>query len=300
MNYRAVIVADSAAQGVRLTTLEVTFPRYVLAELNTHRVFSRNSASSRAIPVKIRVQQVRESPFVPEFTRNKGGMQADEILVNDSARNATAFWLGASKMAADMAESLSHIEVHKQQANRVLEPYAWHTALITATEWDNFFALRMHKDAAPEIRRAAEEMFKAMEGSTPRPLEVGEWHLPYIEPSETGRADATLRMISVARCAAVSYERQHAQKPVDEYVKRHDALKSSGHWSPFEHQAKVASFDEITKHASFRVEGGNFSMASDGTIAATGVRMTPTFIGNFAVPWLQYRKMIPGEQVFRP
>lgn len=286
MSYSATVVADSIAKRVRLTTIEVTFPRYVLAEFNTHRVFSRNSASSRAIPVKTRVQQVRENPFIPEFTKNKSGMQGAGPLAESADRYAASYWVGASKMAAEFAENLTTIEVHKQQANRVLEPYVWHTAVVTATDWDNFFALRLHPDAAPEIQRTAQAMKDAMEASTPKELNPGEWHVPYVEQSEMGYGHHSVA-ISVARCAAVSYERQRAEKSIEEYVARHDALKASGHWSPFEHQAKVASEEEIREHAYFKWNG-----ASEEFVATT--------IGNFRVPWLQYRKTIPGESVFRP
>jgi thymidylate synthase ThyX len=291
VSYSAVVVADSLAQGVRLTTLEVTFPRYILAEFNTHRVFSRNSASSRAIPVKTRVQQVQDNPFIPEFTKNKSGMQADVLLAESDARNASAYWIGASNMAAEFAESLASVEVHKQQANRVLEPYVWHTVVVTATEWDNFFALRLHPDAAPEIQRTAQAMKDAMDASVPKELNVGEWHAPYVEHSEMGYGhhddpDIRIVAISVARCAAVSYERQRVEKSLTEYVARHDALKASGHWSPFEHQARVATQEEINRVAYhlWDEERG---------------RHLPVCIGNFAVPWFQYRKMMPGESIYR-
>lgn len=308
--YKATVVADSIASGSRLTTLEVTFPRYILAEFNTHRVFSRNSASSRAIPVKTRVQQVRDNPFVPEFTRNKPGMQADDVLIDDDARNAEALWRGSAQQMAKNAESLAHIDVHKQQANRLLEAFVWHTVLVTATYWDNFWGLRVHKDASPEMFKTAKAMKEAMEASAPKELRVGEWHLPLVPDvgeileEEERRGWTTvdhnlLARVSVARCAAVSYERQHIQKNLDEYVMRHDAMKLSGHWSPFEHQAKVATFEEIRQHAYFKVEAGNLALFPDGRVAITDGRLVPVCIGNFAVPWFQYRKMIPGEDVFR-
>lgn len=289
MTYAATIVADSIASGVRLTTLEVVFPRYILAEFNTHRMLSRNSASSRAIPVKTRVQQVLENPFIPEFTKNKSGMQGAGPLTESADRYAESYWVGASKMAAEFAENLTTIEVHKQQANRVLEPYVWHTAVVTATDWDNFFALRLHPDAAPEIQRTARAMKDAMDASVPKMLNVGEWHLPYVDDTAglLGGRPPRAVAVSVARCAAVSYERQRADKTLDEYVARHDALKASGHWSPFEHQARVATLDEIFQkayHVWDRSRGQH----------------VPVCIGNFRVPWLQYRKTISGEDVFEP
>lgn len=297
--YAAKAVADSIADGVRLTSLEVTFPRYILAEFNTHRVFSRNSASSRAIPVKTRVQQVRENPFIPEFTKNKKGMSADEVLVDDDARNAAAIWKGAALQAAQNAESLAFIEVHKQQANRLLEPFVWHTVLVTSTWWQNFWALRAHVDASPEMFKTAVVMREAMDSSTPQELQEGDWHIPYVEMDRhhgeglmmfgSSYYDGLIKM-SVARCAALSYERQHAEKTAAEYALRHDQLKASGHWSPFEHQAKVATKEEITMNAYHRA----YHKDSDGV-----VHMKPICIGNFQVPWFQYRKMIPGEDVFQ-
>lgn len=297
MSYSAKVVADSIAEGVRLTSLEVTFPRYILAEFNTHRVFSRNSASSRAIPVKTRVKQVRENPFVPEFTKNKKGMSADESLIDDAARNATAFWVSASRMAADMAESLAHIEVHKQQANRLLEPFAWHTVLVTSTWWQNFWNLRIHVSASPEMYRTAQVMREAIEKSRPRELGVGQWHLPLVPDADDILKEEELRgwtttdhnllvRVSVARCAAISYERQHAKKDIVELVERHDGMQHAGHWSPFEHQARVASQEEILKNAYYR---WNDDLKC----------FEPVCIGNLQVPWFQYRKMIPGEDVFR-
>lgn len=298
MTYSAKVVADSVSHRVRLTSIEVTVPRYILAEINTHRVFSRNSASSRAIPVKTRVQQVRENPFVPEFTKNKSGMQADAVLADTVAEHAEALWRSCAKTAADIAEDLASIEVHKQQANRVLEPYVWHTVLITSTEWDNFFALRLHKDAAPEIQRAAREMKEAMDKSTPRTLDVGEWHIPYLseEERELYSLPHQLKM-SVARCAAVSYERQGVNKTPEEYARRHESLLRGGHWSPFEHQAKVGSIQEMKQYAYWRP----VAMATTASAAAYSWvhnDMIPVMIGNFAVPWVQYRKTFENEAVF--
>lgn len=298
MSYSAKVVADSVADGVRLTTLEVTFPRYILAEFNTHRVFSRNSASSRAIPVKTRVQQVRENPFIPEFTKNKPGMKADEVLVDDDALNAAAIWKGAALQAAQNAESLAFIEVHKQQANRLLEAFVWHTVVVTATYWDNFWALRAHIDASPEMFKTAVVMREAMNASKPQELREGDWHIPYVEMDRhhgeglmlfgPSYYDGLIKM-SVARCAALSYERQNAEKTAAEYNLRHDQLKSSGHWSPFEHQAKVADAAEMRKYALWKYTGESFGHETFKAVC----------IGNLAVPWLQYRKTIPGEDVFQ-
>lgn len=286
MTYAAKIVADSIA-GTRLTSIEVTFPRFILAEFNTHRVFSRNSASSRAIPVEKRIAQVRSNPFVPEaFSKNRKGMQAEENIASQTAEAARETWLAQSRAACDAAERLALLDVHKQHANRILEPFVWHTVIVTATEWENFFALRTDKAAQPEMQITAKLMRDAMEASTPRKLVHGDWHLPYYDEkvdfeavydwySKGGEAEPTdvIRAMSVVRCAAVSYERQQASRPISEYLSRHDDLLAAGHMSPFEHQALVNE-------------------------KAFGV--CDLYSGNFRKPWMQYRKMLRGEAVWRP
>lgn len=304
MSYDCKVIADSIARGVRLTTLEVTFPRFILAEVNTHRMLSRNSASSRAIPVERRIAQVRESPFVPEaFGKNKSGMQSAEVLDDLGQKLARAAWEDASVDAARHAERLSALQAHKQHANRVIETYAWHTCVVTATEWENFRRLRTDTAAQPEMQITAKLMAAAMDASEPVELSPGDWHLPYvrdeweIDAHDRGGENALIQ-ISVARCAAVSFERQNVEKPLDEYMKRHDGMMSSAHWSPFEHQARVvgeghappfAPHYRLEKHPSGSVifRGERYRWVEDGW-----------FCGPLRSPWLQYRKQIPGEAVW--
>lgn len=284
MTYSAKILADSIARDVRLTTMEVCFPRFILAEFNTHRVLSRNSASSRAIPVEKRIEQVRANPFVPEaFTKNKRGMQADEGVDAHGQSDARDAWLRASEWACREAEFLAGLGVHKQHANRLLEPFCWHTVVVSATDWDNFFALRTHKAAQPEMQIIAKMMKEAYDRSEPRELRPVEWrsawHLPYVGEQDIREIydwhnavgdrppEQVALATSVVRCAAVSYERQHADRTVHDIIARHDALAAAGHWSPFEHQAKVAG-EELPRP------------------------------GNFRPPWTQYRKTFEGEAVF--
>lgn len=141
----ATIVADSISNGNRITTMEVLFPRFILAELNTHRLFSRNSASSRAIPFNKMVKSVNENPFIPiAWQKDHKGMQGNEYVTDslDIMKNTQA-WLDAKYYAINQATLLNvGNEVTKQLCNRLLEPFMWHKVLITATEWDNFFELR--------------------------------------------------------------------------------------------------------------------------------------------------------------
>lgn len=139
----ARIIADSKNMGHRLTTFVVTFPRIILAEFNTHRMFSRNSASSRAIPFKKMVAMVSKNPFIPiAFQKDHSGMQGSEYLVGWKGKFARWAWIGASKFAILTAKILNKFDVTKQLCNRVLEPFMWHTVIVTSSEFENFFALR--------------------------------------------------------------------------------------------------------------------------------------------------------------
>jgi hypothetical protein len=141
MSYACRIEKDSVNRwGNRLTTFEVTFPRIVLAEFNTHRVLSRNSASSRAIPVEKQIAKIESDLFLPVYWgKNQKGMQADEELSPTLIEMSEFCWAGASEMAVARARTLLDLGVHKQITNRLLEPFMWHTAVVTATEWDNAF-----------------------------------------------------------------------------------------------------------------------------------------------------------------
>lgn len=150
----AEIVADSKAPtGERITTYKLVMPRFILAEFNTHRLFSRNSASSRAIPLKKMIQQVKKTPFIPmAFQKDHSGMQGVEYITDEDALEAVKYlWLEGRNVMIRVAESLNAGEnssgktdnkVTKQLCNRLLEPFLYHTVLVTATEWSNFFALR--------------------------------------------------------------------------------------------------------------------------------------------------------------
>ncbi|HMI94653.1 MAG TPA: FAD-dependent thymidylate synthase, partial [Polyangiales bacterium] len=157
--------------------MQVTFPRIVLAEVNTHRALSRNSASSRAIPVERMLRRVEDDPFIPiHWGKNQKGMQADEFLDATDQIAAEEEWLRARDAAVESVRELLALGLHKQIANRLLEPWLWHTAIISATDWSNFFALRCHKDAQPEIQQAALMMRAARNASTPVRKYLGEWH----------------------------------------------------------------------------------------------------------------------------
>jgi thymidylate synthase ThyX len=245
MGFSARIVLDSVApSGARLTTFDVRYPRFIHSEMMTHRVFSRNSASSRAIPIRKMIDAVREEPVMPLWWgRNQSGMQAHEEIDPGARILAEEEWRRALADALAHAERLasSDINLHKQLVNRILEPFAWITVIITATEWANFFTQRLHPDAQPEIRRIAELMLAAYRASTPELLGIGDWHTPFILPDEAATLSLEQRReISVARCARVSYlshdGRRDPAKDLELYA-RLVGGGANGHWSPFEHVA---------------------------------------------------------------
>lgn len=283
MAYVAKLVADSISEaGDRLTTMEVTFPRLVLAEFNTHRMFSRNSASSRAIPVAKQLKRIMEDPFIPvHFGANQPGMQADAELTGKARIAAEREWLTARDSAVIHVEQLIRRGLHKQVANRLLEPFMWHTVIVTATEWSNFFALRAHKDAQPEIRVIAEMMKDLYDISDPRLLKRSEWHLPLIQPEEydgTFEFSKEARKISAARCARVSYLTHDGRRDLEADLRLYERLVGGGHMSPLEHVAAPAFW------------------ANDRPMwdEEADSQYSSTFIGNFR-GWMQFRKFIPNE-----
>lgn len=249
MSYACEILADSISPtGHRLTTFQVTYPRIVLAEMNTHRMFSRNTSSSRAIPVQKQIAKVGDDPFIPvSFGKNQRGMVASTDLNDKEASIARDVWQDAIDGAVDCAICLTDLEVHKQLANRVIEPYTWITQIITATDWDNFWKLRCAPEAQPEIRTIAEMMLDAYQHQTELP-QVGYdyWHLPLTTEEERDfYSNKTLTKISIGRCARVSYLTHDGTRDPDADIALYARLWESGHLSPFEHVARPFSEYEI-------------------------------------------------------
>lgn len=260
MNITAKIIQDSISpDGVRITTMELEYPRFIHSEFMTHRVFSRNAASSRAIPIAKMIEQVRNRPAKPvEWGANQAGMQAGEEVLD--AKNCEFIWNMAAKSACQSAENLQSLGLHKQIVNRVLEPFQTMKTVVTATEWDNFFELRNHKDAQPEIQVLARIMADVMYASKPMQLDYGEWHTPYVErksddkgklqylatemyeedgimqPTTSLLTEEQALMVSASCCAQVSY--RLLDDSLEKAVFVYDKLVNSRpiHASPFEHQ----------------------------------------------------------------
>jgi thymidylate synthase ThyX len=253
--YSTRILKDSLAPcGKRLTTWELTYPRFVHAELMTHRLFSRNAASSRAIPIEKLIERVEQDPAMPVFWgKNQKGMQAEVEMSPAERALAEARWLHARDLAVAECRQLAELGVHKQLANRIIEPWMFITVILSATEFDNWFHLRNHPMAQPEIAWVAKSMWNQFHAPTsmPQELPAGGWHLPLIGGPETDDLDVeTLKKISVGRCARVSYLTHEGKRDIDKDVELHDRLCSGpatgepGHWSPFEHVAMALDTPE--------------------------------------------------------
>lgn len=238
----ATVIASTMSYSDELiTTLELVYPRYIHSELMTHRMFSRNASSSRATPLSVTVAEVANDPVFFDFVGvNQSGMVAGEELSPELLDDFKRDWEALGLYVADMvAEWSKRYGIHKQTLNRALEPWSRIRTLVTATEWDNFFKLRLAEDAQPEIRSLAMAMRGAMSKSHPV---SGFVHLPYITDDELNtivRDD--WQLISAARCARVSYARLDG-KPTDYEadLKLAHRLWESGHFTPFEHPATTA------------------------------------------------------------
>lgn len=248
----ATVIADTVSpEGKRITTFELVYPRYIHSELMTHRVFSRNASSSRATPLKVTLDEVRHDPVFFDFVgKNQSGMVAGEELTDKELKEFHDLWVELGNKVANYVEYMSNnLGIHKQTLNRALEPWLRIRTLVTATEWDNFFKLRLAKDAQPEIYSLAQAMKKAMNKSVPKEDTL---HVPYVSKSElldeeVGTLDWV--KVGVARCARVSYARHDGKESdISEDIKLHNRLLEGGHFSPFEHIARArkgqwANFD---------------------------------------------------------
>lgn len=270
MTIEAKVIEDSiSTEGIRLVTMQLRYPRLIHAEFMTHRVFSRNASSSRAIPVEKMIADLRADPAMPVYWgANQKGMQAAAELEPNQIEKAKKEWLLAMNRSICSAEYLVALGLHKQIANRILEPWGHISVVVTATEWSNFFELRCHPDAQPEMRTLAETMKAAFDEGDPRLLFSGEWHLPYVDAEERIFVGDYLTAIklSVARCARVSYLTHDKKVPnIGDDLALYERLVGSRpiHASPAEHQATPDTKtgpDQIEPRPrwEFGYEHGNF------------------------------------------
>lgn len=262
----SVIQDLGATPGFELITVEATFARSALAELNTHRAFSRNSASSRAIPVSQMLRKATEEPFIPRrFSIAQKGMSASEFVEpGDGAwEDCVNWWIESRDVAVAQAKKGLDLGLHKQDVNRILEPFLMHTAIISATEWGNFFTLRLARDeqgnplAYPPMFDLAQAIYTAIQTSQhPSPKWIGQWYPPPVSLPQhhqnwhlpltgfaTDHEDLTvleLIQVSAARCARVSYLTHEGRRDVQADLTLFKRLFTNGHLSPFEHVAHAS------------------------------------------------------------
>lgn len=292
----AKVIADSISpQDVRMTTMEIEYPRFILAELNTHRMLSKNSASSRAIPVKTMHEHIQNSPAEPVWWgKNQPGMQAKEELTGTKYTDAKFLWDRARQDALHWAWAMAdRVGLHKQIANRVTEPWMTMKTVISGTEWKNFFWLRAHADAQPEIHELAIKMWDAYNKSTPTRLYPGEWHVPYVNSyrhfsdSDLRYCDANnqeitaeqAKIISASCCAQVSYRKnddsyEKAEKIFDQLINSQPC-----HASPVEHQATPMRTDALKSWEAGVTHCDRNQQMWSGNLRG----------------WVQHRKLIQGE-----
>jgi thymidylate synthase ThyX len=232
-------------------------------------MFSRNAASSRAIPVEKMIEQVEKNPVIPiHWGKAQKGMQAYEVLSPEDSVAARDEWLFAGCDAVWRVRQLLALGLHKQIANRLLEPWMWITVIVTGNEgaWNNFFALRCHHEAEPHIQKIAGMAREVRNQSIPQKLSAGQWHLPLIGfDGDELLSDEDKVKASVGRCARVSYLTHDGIRDVQADIDLHDRLLASKHFSPFEHVAMDYEFAFVE------------------------------FQGNLGSGWRQYRKVLHGE-----
>jgi thymidylate synthase ThyX len=247
MSYSAHVLADSTSpHGPRLTTIEVTLPHSVAAELLSYRAFSRTVPPSRPVALKTLIEAVRKDPANPTLT----GLSPKSQLL------AKVEWKKAAEVAIERAEHLSggDIGLPADLVARLLEPFSWLTFIITSTEWANFFAQRCRPHGQPEIQHTAELMRAAYAASKPEKVAMKEWHLPYIDESERTLPIEKLRMASIVRCSRVSAMTEDGQRDAEADLALYDKLigdgDAGGNWSPFEHVATPA--DDVKFYGNVR------------------------------------------------
>ena len=234
----AKIILDSVSPaGKRITTLQLKYPRFIHSEFMAHRAFSRGAMGSRAVPVAKMIEQVRNDPAMPvHWGGNRLGMPAVDDLTGEALINALMTWRSAAAKAADSAELMMCYGLAKQVVSSILEPFQWMHTVVTATEWDNFFASRCHPDAQPEMQSLAWAMREAMDASAPWPTEH---HFPYVREEDGVMSMWPRAMISAARCARVSYLKHDGTAPsIGEDLALFERLAGGTpiHASPLEHQ----------------------------------------------------------------
>lgn len=276
MTTTATMIKDSISpDGIRLPTMALRYPRIVHPEFMTHRDKSRNAGSSRARPLSKVRSSIRIDPAYPaSFGANQRGMQSGKELEGWRRTLAKGTWDFHRQVSLLCSWLTEKAGAHKQVGNRLTEAHDHIEVVVTATNWANWHALRDHPAADPTIQLLAKAISKCLDGSTPTLLQPGEWHLPYVmdhEVRDQGVGEA--KVMSVARCARVSYALHDGNRPdyINDLRLYNQLIGTPVHASPFEH---IATPDVKWKSKNRWAK--------------------PELHGNFR-GWIQLRKTIPGE-----
>lgn len=317
-NITAKVICDSISEsGNRITTFEIEYPRFILAELNTHKMLEKNSSSSRAIPIIKMIEQIESNMVIPLYWgKAKSGMQADGELDVVDIESCNGTWNNAFSYSSSVTKSLSLIGLHKQTANRLLEPFQMMKTVITGTDWANFFNLRIHPDAQPEFCMLAYKMYQAMQESTPKLLRSGEWHLPFVDCTRDfdGRIQYVARVddeyieltleeaqhISASCTAQTSYRK--SDDSLEKADKVFDMLINAEviHSSPFGHLATPVEKEKEIENSDYLTIGfinkiGDPSTWQEGVthMNKKGVLCSGNLTG-----WISYRHLIPNNTCY--
>ena len=254
MMIKSDLIANSVNEsGQRFCTYVLTYPRFIHAEVMTHRVFSRNASSSRAIPLKKSLKNVFDNPVVPRFWgKNERGMQASKSLTKGKEFLAKLLWKASVYTNLLYAKLFDILDLHKQLSNRIIEPYSHITTILSGTEFTNFFYLRVNKNAQPEFQELAFQMLCQYIDREPNLIRVGDWHLPFADKyiAEDLSTDNLLK-IATARCARVSYLNFEGDIDHEKDYALHDRLAKEGHYSPFEHCAVATATGSWKQYRKF-------------------------------------------------
>lgn len=226
-----------------LYTFELEYPRFIHSEFMTHRMFGRCASSSRAVPVERTIDNILIEPWAPlHVYKNCKGMQGKDLVNEEDYDSFVELWDDAKYKAINTAYQMIDKGFHKQHINRILEPFTKIKVIVTATEWDNFFKLRLSPDADPEIQDLAKAIKAAMDNAWGTLINVHDGRtLPYVSFDEMDAIDdnRVLTLISAARCARVSYLNHDGSKPdILKDLALAKRLINSGHMTPFEHQCR--------------------------------------------------------------
>lgn len=245
-----LLTSQNIETGHTFRTFLVRFPKILLQELNTHRMLVRNCGSSRAIPTSTLLRRIKDDPYVPQFTALQSGMvggKLEDSVVND----AHSLWIDAANSMQTYAMELMNMSVHKQDANRLLEPFLHVDLILSGTEWDNFLKLRCAPDSQPAFKAIADKIKHYVDTDKGVLISPGDWHIPFKDTFYEGLTFEQNIKVCIARIARVSYLRYGAEDiELEKDIELAERLLASGHLSPLEHVAKAVSNPRLhVKHS---------------------------------------------------